>query len=188
MVGTHESCLLVMIFQWCLRSLTVCFKYTLFTVMVTSAQVVEMSPTVLFRTTVTQMLIHNLLVKTDWMWFVFNYLRIFNCLGASIYIRRIYLYCLGYNCAWSTSRDKTKVIPHLSCCLDALLKNSLFHSFALKIFVLYMYVCSISSPPGGTSSPFVQSSPNPTVPLFNSLPLSPFCTTPIKSSLTYPFN
>ena len=60
-------------------------------------------------------------------------LRRFNSLGAPIYIRRIYLHCIGDYCSRTSTGDKTKVLvkPCTLTCLAEQDKGTKFDSHTL---------------------------------------------------------
>lgn len=74
-------------------------------------------------------------------------LRRFNSLGASIYIRRIYLHCNGDYCSRTSTGDKTKVLvePCTLTCLAEQDQGATFESHALTAVTgpatLFLTIC-----------------------------------------------
>ena len=78
-------------------------------------------------------------------------LRRFNSLGASVYIRRIYLHCNGDYCSRTSTGDKTKVLvkPCTLNCLTEQDKGTKFESHALTAVTgpatLFLTICPSKS-------------------------------------------
>ena len=78
-------------------------------------------------------------------------LRRFNSLGASVYLRRIYLHCNGDYCSRTFTGDKTKVLvkPCTLTCLAEQDKGTKFESHALTAVTgpatLFLTICPSKS-------------------------------------------